>query len=54
MVYCLKNIFFSFADFGRLIKVGKKRREKDWLEVLDVLFCGLEASPVSWTSFIEG
>jgi hypothetical protein len=31
----------------------EKRPEFSSFEVLDVLFCGLKASPVAWASFLE-
>jgi hypothetical protein len=39
-----------------LIQVGKMALKKGTnvlFEVLAVLFCGLEASPEAWTSFLE-
>jgi hypothetical protein len=33
-------------------KIGE-REEISSFEVLDVLFCGLKASPVTWTPFME-
>jgi hypothetical protein len=34
-------------------QIKKKSEETSGFEVLDVLFGGLNASPVAWTSFIQ-
>jgi hypothetical protein len=37
----------------KLPKKIEKRTAFSSFEVLDVLFCGLKASPVAWASFME-
>jgi hypothetical protein len=38
---------------AKMTHKNRKSKEISCFEVLDVLFSGLKASPVAWTSFME-